>query len=112
MPYTWQPDRKRIERITMEEIIKSYEKKIRILFICRIVMWVICAAGCAYWIYWSFKLYMIMEFEVHAYATAFRPHFNLGITISLVSITISLLLRLKSDSYKKAMRKEMYKIKE
>ena len=47
----------------MEELIKSYEKKIHILFACRILMWVICAAGCAYWIYWSFKLYELIEFE-------------------------------------------------
>ena len=95
----------------MEELIKSYEKNIRILFICRILMWVICAAGCAYWIYWSFELYMIMEFEVHAYATAFRPYFNLGITISLVSLAISLVLRLISDNYKKKMREEMCKVR-
>ncbi|MCR5205400.1 MAG: hypothetical protein K6E47_10105 [Lachnospiraceae bacterium] len=94
-----------------ENKIKQFEKKIRILFIIRIVMWIICAAGCVYWIYWSFKLYEIEEFEVHTYATHFRPYFNLGITISLVSITISLILRLISDSYKRAMKEEMYRIK-
>ena len=94
-----------------EAIIKSYERKIHILFAFRILMWVICAAGCAYWIYWSFKIYELIEFEEHTYATMFRPHFNLGISISLISITISLVLRLISDGMKKKMREEMYKVR-
>ena len=94
--------------------IKGYERKIRIIFIVRCVMWLICAAGCAYWIYWSFKLYEVQDYaeDYHLYATAFRPYFNLGITVSLVSITVSLVLRLVSDSFKRAMKQEMYKVHE
>lgn len=95
-----------------EAKIKSYEKKIRILFIIRCMMWAICLAGFAYWIYWSFKLYEIMEFELHAYATAFRPYFKAGILVSVISITISLILRLISDSIKRTMKEEMYKVRE
>ena len=94
-----------------ESIIKSYERKIHILFAFRILMWIICAAGCVYWIYWSFKIYELIEFEVHTYATMFRPHFNLGISISLISLAVSLVFRLISDNYKKKMREEMCKVR-
>ena len=95
-----------------ENYIRKCEKKIRILFIFRCMLWVVCALGFAYWIYWSFKLYEIEEFELHTYATHFRPYFNKGITISIVSITISLVLRLISDSIKNNMKQHMYKPRE
>ncbi|MBR4345158.1 MAG: hypothetical protein IKP88_21040 [Lachnospiraceae bacterium] len=96
----------------MEETIKGFEKKIRRLFLCRIAMWIICASGCVYWIYWSFKLYEIEEdFDAHTYATMFRPHFNLGITISIVSIIISLVLRLISDRYKKELKSILHGVR-
>ena len=90
----------------MEQTIKDVEKKIKRLFIARIVMWVICAAGCVYWIIWSCKLYDQEpgELDIHVYATNFRPHFNLGITISIVSNTISLILRLISDKQKRDLK--------
>ena len=92
--------------------IKTYEKKIRILFIFRCVMWAICAAGTIYWIYWSFKLYETKDYaeDYHLYATAFRPYFNLGIAIALGSLFISLILRLISDSCKRAMKEEMFRV--
>ena len=93
-----------------EEKIKVYERKIRILFIIRCILWAVCLSGFAYWIYWSFKLYEIMEFELHTYATAFRPYFKTGILISVISITISLVLRIISDTIKKNMKEEMYKV--
>lgn len=98
----------------MEDTIKKIEKKVRILFICRIIMWLICAGGCFYWIVWSFKIYQMEEyqpFDVHTYATAFRPYFNLGITISLVSITISLILRLISDRFKRELKNILYEVR-
>ena len=96
----------------MNETIKEYEKKIRILFIFRIIMWIICAGGCVYWIYWSFKLYEMEEFDAHIYATLFRPHFNIGISISIISITISLVLRLISDRHKRALKSILCEVRE
>ena len=57
------------------------------------------------------KIYDLIEFEVHTYATMFRPHFNLGISISLISLAVSLVFRLISDNYKKKMREEMCKVR-
>ncbi|MCR5726319.1 MAG: hypothetical protein K6G24_02535 [Lachnospiraceae bacterium] len=94
-----------------EKKIKSAEKKIHILFGLRVTMWLICASGFIYWIYWSFKLYEIEEFELHTYATHFRPYFNTGITISIISITISIVFRIISDSIKRTMKEEMYKVR-
>ena len=96
----------------MDETIKSYEKRIHTIFICRIIMWAICAGGFVYWIVWSFKLYDMEEFDEHVYATLFRPHFNLGITISIVSITISLILRLYSDKNKRALKNYLCEVRE
>jgi len=96
----------------MNETIKDYEKKIRILFIFRIIMWIICAGGCVYWIYWSFKLYEMEDFDAHIYATLFRPHFNIGISISIISITISLVLRLISDRHKRALKSILCEVRE
>lgn len=94
-----------------ENKIKAFEKKIRILFIIRICLWLVCAFGFAYWIYWSFESYnYINETDYHEYATFFRPYFRTGIIISVVSITVSLVLRLVSDATKREMKDEMYKV--
>ena len=94
-----------------ENKIKTFDKKIRILFIIRICLWLVCAFGFAYWIYWSFESYnYINETDYHEYATFFRPYFRTGIMISVGSITISLILRLISDMTKRSMKDEMYKV--
>ena len=94
------------------EKIKQFEKKIRILFIIRCFLWVICLFGAIYWIYWSFESYnYINETDYHEYATFFRPYFKTGMMISIISITISLILRLISDAIKRSMKEEMYKVK-
>ena len=97
----------------MEEKIKGLEKKIRTLFIFRILMWLTCAFGCGYWIYWSFKLYEILpeDYDAHMYATSFRPYFNTGIIISLISLAVSFILRFISDKYKKEMKEELFKVR-
>jgi len=96
----------------MEEKIKAFEKKIKILFCFRILMWLVAVGGCVYWIYWSFKLYEVEVFDAHIYATSFRPHFNLGISISLISLTVSLVLRLNSDRYKRQMNDLLHSVRE
>ena len=95
-----------------ENKIKAYEKKIRIRFIIRCILWAVCAFGAIFWIYWSFKTYdFIDDTDYHEYATVFRPYFYTGMTISIVSITISLILRLISDITKRNMKDEMYRVK-
>ena len=97
----------------MEETIKGIEKKIRHLFLARIGMWIICAVGCVYWITWSFLLYDQEpgELDIHVYATNFRPHFNLGISISVISLTVSLILRLISDKHKRELKDMLCKVR-
>lgn len=77
------------------------KKTVRILFISRIIMWVIAAGGFLYWVYWSFELYREGILDEHEYATALRPILYRGLIISLIAIVISLILRLVSDIIKK-----------
>lgn len=75
-------------------------KKIKTLFLCRIVMWVISAGATVYWIYWSFKLYENGSIDEELYASLLRPHFYAGLGIAIVCILISFGLRKISDDIK------------
>lgn len=50
-------------------------KKRKIMFICRVVLWVVALVATIYWIYWSFHLYTLGYVDEHEYAVAFRPIF-------------------------------------
>ena len=80
---------------------EELEKKIKQLFKCRIVLWILAAAACVYWIALSFWLYEQGIHEVHAYATYLRPRLYAALIFSVVCICISFGLRRKSDGYKK-----------
>jgi len=77
------------------------EKKVKILFGCRVVLWIIALAATIYWIYWSCKLYDLGYLDEHVYAVAFRPIFARGLAISVGAICLSFLLRSISDKIKK-----------
>lgn len=79
-------------------------KKIRKLFIARICMWIIALSATIYWIYWNFKLYSLEIFDVHAFAKIFRPKFYTALTISVIAIIISFILRKFSDDIKKKIK--------
>ena len=81
-----------------------HNKVIRILFIIRIILWIIATAATFYWIVWSFKLYNMGIFDVYEYAQYFRPIFGRGLLIAIVSICLSLILRSISDRLKKKMK--------
>lgn len=98
------------EALSMEEmnnLEQAYQKKIKIIFCIRILMWIICAAGCIYWIYWSFELYRRGIYDVHEYGPAFRPHFRLGLMISACSLTVSIALRITSDALKRRFKRRL-----
>lgn len=78
-----------------------YNKIVRILFIIRIVLWIIAAAATYYWISWSFKLYNMGIFDVYEYSGYLRPILTKGLIIAAVSICLSLILRTISDKLKK-----------
>lgn len=76
------------------------EKKVRILFLIRIALWITAAAATFYWIYWSFKLYAMGIYDVYEYSGYLRPIFGRGLLIAFVSLCISLILRSISDRIK------------
>lgn len=76
------------------------QEKIKKLFYCRIVLWVIALAETIYWMYWSFHLYTLGYEDEHAYATVFRPLFYKALIITLIVLGISFILRFKSDKLK------------
>ena len=91
------------------DIMEELTKKIKRLFICRVILWVIAAGACIYWIVYSFRLYIIGIHEVHEYATILRPILYTCLIISFVSIAVSFSLRRKSDGYKKQIDIEKQK---
>lgn len=83
------------------------QRNVRILFICRIILWCIAFAGFVYWAYWSFELYHEGIWDEHDYATILRPILAKGMLISIVSIVISLILRKISDMIKYRAEQEI-----
>ena len=81
-----------------------HNKVIRILFIIRIILWIIATAATYYWIFWSFKLYNMGIFDVHEYSQHLRPILGRGLLIAIVSICLSLILRSISDRLKKKVK--------
>ena len=73
------------------------EKKVRILFLIRIALWITAAAATFYWI---FKLYAMGIYDVYEYSGYLRPIFGRGLLIAFVSLCISLILRSISDRIK------------
>ena len=88
----------------MDDNIRELQQKIKTLFICRIVLWVIAAAACVYWIVLSFWLYEQGIHEVHEYATYLRPRLYAGLIISFVCVGVSFWLRHISEGYKKQIK--------
>lgn len=78
------------------------EKKVKILFLCRMFLWFVALVATVYWIYWSFHLYTLGYADEHEYALVFRPIFARGLFISLAAVLLSFLLRAVSDSIKKS----------
>lgn len=83
-----------------------HKKIIRILFIIRIILWIIATVATFYWIVWSFKLYNMGIFDVHEYGKFFRPIFGRGLLIAVVSICLSFILRSISDKLKEKINIE------
>ena len=78
-----------------------HNKIVRILFIIRVILWIIAAAATYYWISWSFKLYGIGIDDLHEYSSYLRPILAKGLLIAAVSICLSFILRSISDKLKK-----------
>ena len=81
-----------------------YKKIVRILYIIRIILWIIATVATFYWIVWSFKLYNMGIFDVYEYGKYFRPIFGRGLLTAIVSICLSLILRSISDKLKEKIK--------
>ena len=80
------------------------EKRVKIIFGCRVILWIIALAVTIHWIRYSFKLYEMGIYDVHEYATYMRPVLYKGLIISVACICISFLLRAISDRIKKRIQ--------
>ena len=83
---------------------KKGELAVKILFVVRILLWIVAAGATVYWVVWSFKMYDIVGYDVQAYATAFRPLFYKALIVTFVSICVSFGLRSISDRIKKCWK--------
>ena len=77
------------------------KKTIKILFIIRIVLWVIAFAATAYWIYYSFHLYSIGIFLSEEYSPLLRPVLYKGLLIAVVSLVVAGLLHIRTAKLKR-----------
>ena len=81
------------------------DKKIKIFFCIRVVLWIIALGATIYWIYWSFHIYALGIIDEHAYAVMFRPIFAKSLLVSVVAIGVSFILRITSDRIKDHRRR-------
>lgn len=85
-------------------MLKDEIKSVRIIFFCRMFLWLVATVSTLYWMYISCKLYAIGVHDVHEYASIFRPIFYKCLGIAFGAIVISLILRTISDKIKLANR--------
>jgi len=93
------------------------EKKIKMLFGARIVMWITAAIFTIYWIWYSFKLYADSDsvtgtIDEHIYASQLRPVFYTCVLISVACVLISFGLRRISDRIKQSSDYHKYSSEE
>lgn len=81
--------------------MKKVDKRVKILFVFRVLLWIIAAGATIYWIYWSFHLYTIGIHIVNDYATVMRPILYKSVAVSAVAILISFKLHAISEKIKK-----------
>lgn len=80
------------------------ETKVKIIFGCRIVLWIVALVVTAHWIRYSFKLYEMNIYDVHEYATYMRPVLYKGLVTAFLCICLSFILRAISDRIKKRIK--------
>ena len=84
--------------------MKKDEKQIRILFIIRIILWIVALVPTVYWIWYSVKLTNDGIFDPTEYATLFRPVFYTCIIISVAAVSVGFWLYSKSKKLKIQLR--------
>ena len=68
---------------------KKAKTQIIIIFVCRIILWVIALASTVYWIRYSFQLTMNEIYEPEEYAPLLRPVLYVCVGIAVASIGLS-----------------------
>lgn len=80
-------------------------EKVKRIFICRIILWILSAIVTGYWIVMSFVVYNNGNEDPTSYAKVFRPIFYKCLLITAILIGISFILRSISDKIKADLRK-------
>ena len=84
----------------------TISKKIRILFVGRVILWIIALVSTGYWMWYSGELYELEISNTEEYAARLRPVLYTGIIVAVAAIGISFLLYAQSQKLKKSMEKE------
>ncbi len=80
---------------------KKVKTQIIIIFVCRIILWVIALASTVYWIRYSFQLTMNEIYEPEEYAPLLRPVLYTCVIIAVVAIALSFALYALAKHIKK-----------
>ncbi len=85
-----------------EDIMKEKAAKtVKLLFVVRVILWLIALICTAYWMYYSHKLHLDGIFDPHEYATLLRPVLYTNLIISIVAVCASFALYALSRKIKK-----------
>jgi len=81
----------------------SIEKKIKLLFAARVILWIIALISTGYWMWYSGELYDEGFYDPFQYSSRLRPVLYTGVIIAVAAICISFVLYGVSRKLKKQM---------
>ncbi|MCR5092852.1 MAG: hypothetical protein K6B72_02660 [Lachnospiraceae bacterium] len=76
------------------------ERKVKLLFVIRVCLWIVALAATVYWIWYSIKLHLDGIFDYHTYADLLRPILYPCLIISVAAICLSFALYALSRKFK------------
>ena len=85
-------------------MFEEIAKKVKILLIVRIILWITALGATAYWIWYSFKLTVDGIYDPYVYASMLRPVMYLCILIAVAAVLIAFALYRKSRELVKKMK--------
>ena len=92
------------ENLAKEFFKREADAKIRLLFIARVLLWVVALTATGIWMYYSVKLHMDGIFDPYEYASHLRPVLYGGLIISIASVGVSFALYAQSRKLKRKKR--------
>ena len=79
---------------------KNTKRRVLILFILRVCLWIAALGSTAYWIYYSVRLHMDGIFAPEQYSPMLRPVLYTCLIIAIVAICMSFVLHAVSNKIK------------